>query len=92
MLGACSQQPTLCQDTGTAAGITALTGAGIWSVEQGAVLGQAWQQYRQEENRRWLNLQDNEIRATEIPSWDALQAAAHGVREIWQELIGSYSD
>ncbi len=92
MLGACSQQPTLCQDTGTAAGITALTGAGIWSVEQGAVLGQAWQRYRQEENRRWLNLQDNEIRATEIPSWDALQAAAHGVREIWQELIGSYSD
>ncbi len=92
MLGACSQQPTLCQDTGTAAGITALTGAGIWSVEQGAVLGQAWQQYRQEENRRWLNLQDNEILATEIPSWDALQAAAHGVREIWQELIGSYSD
>ncbi len=92
MLGACSQQPTLCQDTGTAAGIAALTGAGIWSVEQGAVLGQAWQRYRQEENRRWLNLQDNEIRATEIPSWDALQAAAHGVREIWQELIGSYSD
>ena len=92
MLGACSQQPTLCQDTGTAAGITALTGAGIWSVEQGAVLGQAWQRYRQEENRRWLNLQDNEIRAAEIPGWDALQAAAHGVREIWQELIGSYSD
>lgn len=92
MLGACSRQPTLCQDTGTAAGIAALTGAGIWSAEQGAVLGQAWQRYRQEENRRWLNLQDNEIRPAEIPGWDALQAAAHGVREIWQELIGSYSD
>ena len=92
MLGACAQQPALCKDTGTAAGIAALTRAGIWSAEQGAILGQVWQRYRQEENRRWLNLQDNEIRAAEIPGWDALQAVAHGVREIWQELIGSYSD
>ncbi|MHB1581431.1 MAG: bifunctional [glutamate--ammonia ligase]-adenylyl-L-tyrosine phosphorylase/[glutamate--ammonia-ligase] adenylyltransferase, partial [Acidithiobacillus sp.] len=92
MLGTCSQQPTLCQDTGTAAGIAALTRANIWSTEQGAVLGQAWQRYRQEENRRWLNLQDNEIRTAATPGWGALQAAAHGVREIWQEFIGSYSD
>ncbi len=92
MLGACSRQPTLCQDTGTAAGIAALTRAGIWNAERGAVLGQAWRLYRQEENRRWLNLQGNEIRTVAIPDWDALQAAAHGVREIWQELIGSYSD
>ncbi|MHB8210172.1 MAG: bifunctional [glutamate--ammonia ligase]-adenylyl-L-tyrosine phosphorylase/[glutamate--ammonia-ligase] adenylyltransferase [Acidithiobacillus sp.] len=92
MLGACSQQPALCKDTGTAAGIAALTRGGIWNAEQGAVLGQAWQRYRQEENRRWLNLQDNEIRAAEIPGWDELQTAAHGVREIWQELIGSYND
>ena len=92
MLGACSRQPTLCQDTGTAAGIAALTRAGIWNAERGAVLGQAWRLYRQEENRRWLNLQGNEIRTAAVPDWDALQAAAHGVREIWQELIGSYSD
>ncbi|WP_298169420.1 bifunctional [glutamate--ammonia ligase]-adenylyl-L-tyrosine phosphorylase/[glutamate--ammonia-ligase] adenylyltransferase [Acidithiobacillus sp.] len=92
MLGACSQQPTLCQSTGTTAGIAALTRANIWNTEQGAILGQAWQRYRQEENRRWLNLQDNEIRTAATPGWDALQAAAHGVREIWQELIGSYSD
>ena len=92
MLGACSRQPTLCQDIGTAAGIAALTRAGIWNAERGAVLGQAWRLYRQEENRRWLNLQGNEIRTAAVPDWDALQAAAHGVREIWQELIGSYSD
>nr|MBU2815083.1 glutamine-synthetase adenylyltransferase [Acidithiobacillus ferruginosus] len=92
MLGACSQQPVLCQGTGTAAGIAALTRAGTWSTEQGVVLGQAWHLYREMENRRWLGLQDPIVRAAEIPDWDTLQAAAHGVRKIWQELIGSYTD
>ncbi|MCR2829440.1 bifunctional [glutamate--ammonia ligase]-adenylyl-L-tyrosine phosphorylase/[glutamate--ammonia-ligase] adenylyltransferase [Acidithiobacillus ferrooxidans] len=92
MLGACSQQPVLCQGTGTAAGIAALTRVGIWSTEQGVALGQAWHLYREMENRRWLGLQEPVVRAAEFPDWDTLQAAAHGVRKIWQELIGSYTD
>ncbi|MBU2721454.1 glutamine-synthetase adenylyltransferase, partial [Acidithiobacillus ferridurans] len=92
MLGACSQQPVLCQGIGTAAGIAALTRVGTWGTEQGVALGQAWHLYREMENRRWLGLQDPVVRAAEIPDWDMLQAAAHGVRKIWQELIGSYTD
>ena len=92
MLGACPQQPALCEGTSTAAGIIALTDAGVWDKAQADALLHAWQLYRREESRRWLNLQDNDIPVTETPRQDTLQDAARVVREMWQTLIGSYTD
>ena len=92
MLGACSQQPVLCEGTSTAAGITALTEAGVWDKAQADALLHAWQLYRREECRRWLNLQDNDVPVTEAPRQDTLQDAARAVREMWRTLIGSYTD
>lgn len=92
MLSACPQQPELCQNTGTAAAIRALMKSGLWDPQRGAALLHAWQLYRQVENERWLNLQENNVNADDSAHWDALQEASHQVRHIWQEWIGSYTD
>ncbi len=92
MLVACPQQAELCQNTGTAAAITALTDAGHWNSAQGSVLLDAWKLYRHVENQRWLNLQENSVHADDSPHWDMLQAAAQSVQNIWQEWIGSYTN
>ncbi|PKY10344.1 bifunctional glutamine synthetase adenylyltransferase/deadenyltransferase [Acidithiobacillus marinus] len=92
MLGACPLKPELCQNTGTAAAIRALMQSGIWDKQHGSVLLHAWQLYRQVENERWLNLQENNVHADDSAHWDALQDASQQVRRIWQEWIGSYTD
>ncbi|MBN2678950.1 MAG: bifunctional [glutamate--ammonia ligase]-adenylyl-L-tyrosine phosphorylase/[glutamate--ammonia-ligase] adenylyltransferase [Acidithiobacillaceae bacterium] len=92
MLSACPQQPELCQNTGTAAAIRALMKSGLWDLQRGAALLHAWQLYRQVENERWLNLQENNVHADDSTHWDALQEASQQVRHVWQEWIGSYTD
>ncbi|WP_207650585.1 bifunctional [glutamate--ammonia ligase]-adenylyl-L-tyrosine phosphorylase/[glutamate--ammonia-ligase] adenylyltransferase [Acidithiobacillus albertensis] len=92
MLGACPEQPDLCQNTGTAAAIRALVQSGVWNAQQGSDLLHAWKLYRQVENERWLNLQENNVHADDTPHWEALQDASEKVRVIWQEWIGSYTD
>jgi glutamate-ammonia-ligase adenylyltransferase len=92
MLGACPQQPDLCQNTSTAAAIRALMQSGVWDLQQGSDLLHAWKLYRQVENERWLNLQENNVDADDTPHWEALQDASEKVRVIWQEWIGSYTD
>ncbi|MGE4530876.1 MAG: bifunctional [glutamate--ammonia ligase]-adenylyl-L-tyrosine phosphorylase/[glutamate--ammonia-ligase] adenylyltransferase [Acidithiobacillus sp.] len=92
MLRFCPQHADLCQNTGTSSAISALTQSGCWHADQGSTLLDTWKLYRQVENERWLNLQENSVRAADSPHWEELQVAAHGVQGIWRECIGSYTD
>ncbi len=79
--------PELLDQTGTLAGILALAGSGIWDRRTAQAIQEAWLQLRNQENRRWLQLQSPSIPGDD-PQMDALSAAAQSIREIWRRQLG----
>ena len=82
-----AQVPELLRQTGTLPGILTLAGRGIWDRQTAQAVQEAWLQLRDQENRRWLQLQAPSIPGDD-PQMDALMAAAQSIREIWRRQLG----